>query len=88
MVALGSLLVQVTYTESGPVSEVGGQGHWTLGRTGGNQFKPEYIMWSVIQIKTSQLVPQFKNIIQNCKQLHVFVANLNDFNCTIWSDCM
>jgi len=33
VVALGSLLVQVTYTESGPASEVGGQGHWTLGRT-------------------------------------------------------
>ena len=35
VVALGSLLVQVTHTESGPASEVGGQGHWTLGRTGG-----------------------------------------------------
>jgi len=33
--ALGSLLVQVTHTESGPASEVGGQGQWTLGRTGG-----------------------------------------------------
>jgi len=39
MVALGSLLVQVTHTESGPASEVGGRGHWTLGRTGGNQSK-------------------------------------------------
>jgi len=35
VVAFGSLLVQVTHTESGPASEVGGQGHWTLGRTGG-----------------------------------------------------
>ena len=35
VVALGSLLVQVTHTESGPASEVGGQGHWTLRRTGG-----------------------------------------------------
>ena len=36
VVALGSLLVQVTHTESGPASFlVGGQGHWTLGRTGG-----------------------------------------------------
>jgi len=39
VVALGSLLVQVTHTESVPASEVGGQGHWTLGRTGGNQSK-------------------------------------------------
>jgi len=39
VVALGSLLVQVTHTESGPASEVGGRGHWTLGRTGGNQSK-------------------------------------------------
>ena len=43
VVALGSLLVQVTHTESGPASAVGGQGHWTLGRTGGNQSKE----WSV-----------------------------------------
>ena len=35
VVALGSLLVQVTHTESGPASEVGGQGHWTLGLKGG-----------------------------------------------------
>ena len=35
VVALGSLLVQVTHTQSGPASVVGGQGHWTLGRTGG-----------------------------------------------------
>ena len=35
VVALGSFLVQVTHTESGPASEVGGQGHWTLGRIGG-----------------------------------------------------
>ena len=35
VVALWSLLVQVTHTDSGPVSEVGGQWHWTLGRTGG-----------------------------------------------------
>jgi len=35
VVALGSLLVQVTHTESGPASEVGGQGHLTLGQTGG-----------------------------------------------------
>jgi len=34
VVALESLLVQVTHTESGPTSEVGGQGHWTLGGTG------------------------------------------------------
>jgi len=27
VVALGSLLVQVTHTESGPASDVGGQGH-------------------------------------------------------------
>jgi len=39
VVALGSLLVQVTHTESGPASAAGGQGHWTLGRTGGNQSK-------------------------------------------------
>ena len=41
VVALGSLLVQVTHTESGPgpASAVGGQGHWTLGRTEGNPFK-------------------------------------------------
>jgi len=32
VVALGSLLVHVTHTESGPASEVGGQGHWTVGR--------------------------------------------------------
>jgi len=36
VVALGSLLVQVTHTESGPASDVGGQGHWTLGRTEGS----------------------------------------------------
>jgi len=35
VVALGSLLVQVTHTETGPASAVDGQGHWTLGRTGG-----------------------------------------------------
>jgi len=35
VIALGSLLVQVTHTESGPASEVGGQGHLTLGQTGG-----------------------------------------------------
>jgi len=35
VVALGSLLVQITHTESGPASAVGGQGHWTLGQTGG-----------------------------------------------------
>ena len=39
VVALGSLLVQATHTESEPASEVGGQGHWTLGWTGGNQSK-------------------------------------------------
>jgi len=39
VVVLGSLLVQVTHTESGLASEVGGQGHWALGRTGGNQSK-------------------------------------------------
>ena len=39
VVALGSLLVQVTHTDSEPASEVGGQGHWTLGWTGGNQSK-------------------------------------------------
>ena len=39
VVALGSILVQVTHTESGPASAVGGQGHWTLGRTGGKQSK-------------------------------------------------
>ena len=31
---------------------------------------PEYIMQPVMRIKTSKLVPQFKNIIQNCEQLH------------------
>ena len=35
VVALGSLLVKVTHTESGPASAVGGQGHWTLRPTGG-----------------------------------------------------
>jgi len=35
VVALGSLLAQVTHTESGPASVVGGQGHLTLGQTGG-----------------------------------------------------
>ena len=35
VVALGSLLVQVTHTESGPASVVCGQGHCTLGRRGG-----------------------------------------------------
>jgi len=39
VVALGSLLVQVTHTESGPASAVVGQGHWTLRPTGGNQSK-------------------------------------------------
>jgi len=40
VVTLGSLLVQVTHTESGPASEVGGhEGHLTLGQTGGNQSK-------------------------------------------------
>ena len=39
VVALGSLLVQVTHTESGPASAVGGQGHWTLRPTGGGQSK-------------------------------------------------
>ena len=43
VVALGSFLVQVTHTESGPAFAVGGQGHWTLGRTGENQSKE----WSV-----------------------------------------
>jgi len=40
VVALGSLLVQVTHTESGPASEVGGQRHWTLGQTGGGGISP------------------------------------------------
>ena len=35
VVALGSLLVQVTHTESAPASAVGGQWHWTLARTRG-----------------------------------------------------
>ena len=39
VVALGSLLVQVTHTESLPAFAVGGQRHWTLRRTGGNQSK-------------------------------------------------
>ena len=39
VVALGSLLVHVTHTESGPASEVGGQGRLTSGQTGGNQAK-------------------------------------------------
>ena len=39
VLALGSLLMQVTHTESAPASAVDGQGHWTLGRIGGNQSK-------------------------------------------------
>jgi len=39
VVALGSLLVQITHTKSGPASGVGGQGRCTLRRTGGNQSK-------------------------------------------------
>ena len=35
VVAVGSLLVQVTHTESGPASEVGGQEHLTLGQAEG-----------------------------------------------------
>jgi len=31
---------------------------------------PEYIMRPVMRIKTSELVPQFKNIVQNGEQLH------------------
>ena len=42
VVAFGSLLVQVTHTESGPASEVGGQGQWTLGRTGGGNQSKEW----------------------------------------------
>jgi len=41
------------------------------------------VMW----ITSSKLVPQFKNIIQNCEQLRWNVG-LIDFNCTLWSDCM
>jgi len=35
VVALGFILVQVTHTESGPVSAVGGQGHGLYDRQGG-----------------------------------------------------
>ena len=43
VVALGSLLVQVTHTESGPASEVGG--HWTLGWTGGISLRNGQGIW-------------------------------------------